>query len=78
MTLPVDGMTKAAAVAMFIEHYLPGVRLKHESHDGRPDWPARWQAWNDFKDSLCKQGLITESQNDRWVQPKICAGPHRR
>lgn len=33
------------------------------------DKPMLCEAWNNFIDSLVKQGLVTESQAERWVQP---------
>jgi len=33
------------------------------------DKPRLFQAWNDWTDSLCKQGQITQKQYDRWTGP---------
>jgi hypothetical protein len=29
-------------------------------------------AWNDFVDGLCRDGHITENQQNRWAQPSFC------
>ena len=33
------------------------------------DKPALREAWNNFTDSLCKDGLITERQYETWANP---------
>lgn len=30
---------------------------------------ARWEAWNNFTDMLCKDGQITDHQYSTWVSP---------
>ena len=34
------------------------------------DKPAQRQAWNNFTDMLNRDGMITDSQYDRWEAPK--------
>lgn len=67
-------MTKEEAVAEFKEYVLPGIQAQYEQ-DGRPDWPARQQAWNDFTDMLQKDRRITMRQYETWTHPSITAGP---
>lgn len=64
-------MSKAQATALFKTEVLPGVQRAYEA-DGKPDWPARAEAWNDFTDVLCKDRAITPGQYDRWVAPACC------
>lgn len=64
-------MSKADAVADFKENVMPGVREAYEK-DGRPDFIARSEAWNNFTDALCKDGLITMHQYETWTHPAIC------
>ena len=67
-------MTKPEADRMFAEHVMPYVVGQYEQ-DGIPDYPARSQAWNDWTDSLCKDGLITGRQYNDWLAPAICSRP---
>ena len=55
-------MTKAEAVKMFRELY--------KRWGGRRNDPiSKRTEWNDWTDSLCKDGLITQKQNENWGQP---------
>ncbi|CAB4144461.1 hypothetical protein UFOVP453_39 [uncultured Caudovirales phage] len=53
-------MTKRAAVALFREYFADA--FKNDSI-------ARRCAWNDFTDSLMKNGDISEKQYDSWTNP---------
>jgi hypothetical protein len=64
-------MTKAQAVQHFKAWILP-IIIQTQEQDGKKDSGARRQAWHSFKDSLCKDGSITESQYMRWVNPSFC------
>tara|TARA_B100000963_G_scaffold329548_1_gene318957 strand:+ start:6008 stop:6178 length:171 start_codon:yes stop_codon:yes gene_type:complete len=55
-------MTKAEAVKMFRELY-------KRWGGKRADPLAKQTEWNDWTDSLCKEGLITPQQNENWGQP---------
>jgi hypothetical protein len=57
-------MTKAYAVEEFKTYHLPAIK------DASPT--TRRTAWNDFVDYLQKDGRVTESQAERWVQPSFC------
>ena len=55
-------MTKTEAVKMFRELYKRwGGR--------RADSIAKREEWNNWTDSLCKDGLITLKQYENWGQP---------
>jgi len=56
-------MTKIQAVTQFKEYILPLINKK--------DKPGKREAWNNYTDSLCKDGQITQNQYDRWTQP-VC------
>lgn len=58
-------MTKAQAFAQFKE-INPD---RFIGLGGRVDIPARDQAWNDYAEFLCRDGLITRRQCSTWVSP---------
>lgn len=53
----------------FISHILPSIKNRYEIN-GIKDKPARREAYNNFIDSLQKDGQITESQANRYCIPK--------
>lgn len=59
---------KAQVDAMFKADILPAVKAQYES-DRRKDIPARCEAYNNFVDSLQKDGLLTESQANTYSIP---------
>jgi len=61
-------MTKAEAEKQFRETVLPVIKQKFEQ-DGRPDYPARREGWNNWTDALCKEGTITTNQYSNWANP---------
>jgi len=61
-------LTKASALRAFKQDILPGVKARYE-RDGKPDVPARCEAWNDYTDSLREAGCITEEQYSTWTNP---------
>lgn len=61
-------LTKKEAVKMFRDEILPSIRERCEK-DGRVDRLARREAWNNFTDSLCKDGQITSRQYNTWNSP---------
>jgi len=61
-------MTKQQVVKLFKEEILPMVKDRYEQ-DGVIDKPARREAWNNFTDSLCKDGQITLKQYESWNNP---------
>ena len=63
--------THQAIVNEFLEYILPSVKRQYE-RDGVPDPPARREAWNNWTDSLCKDGCITPRQYEEWDQPDEC------
>ncbi len=60
-------MRKADAEKVFKAEILPGVIA---SERGSIDKPARRMAWNDWTDSLCKNGEITQKQYATWTAPR--------
>lgn len=70
-------MTKKEAVRQWREDTLPLVKQAYE-RDGRPDLPARSEAWNDWTDGLCKDGVISLRQYERWSAPPECSRRKRR
>jgi hypothetical protein len=69
-------MTKQEAVQLFKRDFMPDIK-RHYERDGKPDYVARSETWNNYTDFLCKDGQITEHQYDTWVQPAICC-PYER
>jgi hypothetical protein len=59
-------LTKAQAVAQFKEGLPPNAFM---GLDNKLDKIARWQAWNDYTDMLCKDGQISNYQYSSWVGP---------
>jgi hypothetical protein len=59
------------AVEQFDTELLPMIKLMYEQ-DGIPDWPARREAWNNWTDSLCKDGVISDWQYENWSQSPKC------
>lgn len=58
-------MTRKEAIAEFKAEILPHVLAKY----GPNDKPARAEAWNDWTDTLCKEGRITLEQYETWSAP---------
>ena len=61
-------MTKDQAMKIFKEEILPSIIKRYEM-DGIKDKPARAEAWNNFTDSLCEDGQITNKQYNNWTNP---------
>ena len=61
-------MTFAEACEVFTSELLPHIQEQYEQ-DGIPDIPARSEAWNNWTDSLCKNGQISDWQYDNWGHP---------
>ena len=59
------------AVEYFNCEILACVEKQYEQ-DGIPDWPARREAWNNWTDSLCKDGQISDWQYENWSHPRSC------
>jgi hypothetical protein len=64
-------MTKAETLEMWRSEYLPAVRARYET-DGRADYPARSESWNELTDALCKEGSISLRQYETWRAPREC------
>ena len=61
----------ADACAQFEADILPFIQEEYEQ-DREPDWPARREAWNNWTDALCKDGLISDWQYENWTHPLCC------
>ena len=61
----------AQAVENFNDFILPIVKQGMEQ-DGEPDYIARSEAWNNWTDSLCKDGQISDWQYENWTHPDSC------
>ena len=57
-------MTKRQAEQIFKSGILPTLNRK--------DKPLLREVWNNWTDSLCKNGDITDSQYNRWQHPSFC------
>lgn len=64
-------VTKKEVEKLFKESIMPSIRRRFEKDD-KPDYIARTEGWNEFTDSLCKEGEITLKQYNNWRCPKIC------
>lgn len=59
-------LTKKTALAIFKEQ----LTANQESYNLIiKDKVALREAWNNYTDSLCKDGMITEHQYDTWSNP---------
>lgn len=56
-------ITKAQALSQFKE-FNKDFLTKYKD-----DIPAKREAWNNYTDSLCKDGQITERQYNNWSNP---------
>jgi hypothetical protein len=54
-------LNKRQIVASFREHFLPSIC--------KTDRIAQWEAFNNYIDSLAKDGMITEWQASNWANP---------
>ena len=59
------------ACEQFEAEILPFIQEQYEQ-DGELDCPARREAWNNWTDSLCQDGLISDWQYDNWSHPRCC------
>ena len=64
-------MTWEQACEQFASEILPHMQTIYEQ-DGVPDWPARSETWNNWTDSLCKDGQISDWQYENWSQSPLC------
>jgi hypothetical protein len=64
-------MNYECAVQDWLENILPHVVSTYEA-DGVPDYVARSESWNDYTDSLCRDGLIFTSDYEDWEHPVEC------
>ena len=61
------------AVKMFEQDVLPSIRhTERRNGFNGVDKPMRREAWNNWTDGLCKDGLISDWQYENWSQPESC------
>ena len=69
-------MLWADAVRYFEDNILPLLIIEEtESQGGRwqhVDEALRCETWNNWTDSLCKDGQISDWQYENWSQPDCC------
>ena len=58
-------MTFDQACEQFTDCILPMIQEQHEQ-DGIADMPARREAWNNWTDSLCSDGQLSDWQYMNW------------
>ena len=64
-------ITRDEAIVRFETEVLPYV-IEECEQDGQRDIPARSEAFNNWTDSLCKNGEISEWQYNNWTHPDSC------
>ncbi len=57
----------ADACETFTTEILP--MIQESERAGHPDIPARCEAWNNWTDSLCSNGQISDWQVHNWGHP---------
>ena len=62
-------MNEKQVIEHFVEFELPCVKDQYEQ-DGIIDGPARREAFNNYTDWLCKEGIITEELYNEICLPK--------
>ena len=60
------------AVDYFENEMMIYISMQEARQGGRADMPLRRQSWNDWTDSLCKGGRISDWQYANWSQPPSC------
>ncbi len=63
-------LTREEAIEEYKNYVLPYIIEQYEQ-DGGKDWPARYQAWVNFTDSLCKDKRISDWQYSNWEAPSF-------
>ncbi len=64
-------MTKVTADSLWRSEILPQIKRLYEQ-DGKPDYIARSESYNNYTDMLCKDGTITQHQYMTWTHPREC------
>ena len=63
------------AVRIFERDFLPGIRQTEKRNNAGRCWVdscMRREAWNNWTDSLRKDGRISDWQYENWSQPESC------
>ncbi len=61
-------LNRAQVIKQFKEDILPVIKSEYEQ-DGRIDYPARREAWNNYTDALRTDEEITEHAYNTWACP---------
>jgi len=69
-------ITWIQAIAAFLDHHAPAIVTEEQKHgySAYADLPMRREAWNNYVDSLCKDGQISDWQQANWSHPTFCDG----
>ena len=59
----------AQAVEMFTNDILPDLIAIEATQSGNTDYPLRRETWSNWVDSLCKDGQISDWQQENWDHP---------
>jgi hypothetical protein len=65
-------MRHADAVCYFENEMMPAIRAQEARQSGGVDNPLRCETWNNWTDSLCKDGQISDWQYENWSHPPSC------
>jgi len=65
-------MLHADAVCYFENEVMPELRVIEARQSGGVDGPLRCETWNNWTDSLCKDGQISDWQYENWSHPPSC------
>lgn len=69
-------MTRDEAIQQFERDILPGIIEQETEWQGgtwhRADVCYRSETWNNWTDSLCKNGEISDWQYENWSHPDCC------
>jgi hypothetical protein len=65
-------MLWADAVRFFEDEMMPGIRFTEAQQNVEHDGPLRCETWNNWTDSLCKDGQISDWQYENWSHPPSC------
>ena len=57
------------AVDYFTNEILPGLQAIEATQSGNIDYPLRCETWSNWVDSMCKDGRISDWQQNNWSHP---------
>jgi len=65
-------LTRNEAIEIFNTSILPDLIQNECSRGTTFDGPMWRETWNNWTDSLCKDGQISDWQYSNWTQPECC------